>query len=77
MRITCTQSTVTSHDRIPYSEQLLPQRMLIASDKLIGIKTPFSKENRKPYMEPETETQTANGWPPAALATVGIWNASR
>jgi len=45
--------------------------MVVAYDKLVGKKTPLSKERRNTYLEPETKTPATNGRPPAVTATVG------
>jgi len=52
---------MTSHAVIAYFEQVLPQRMVVAYDKLVGIKTPLLKEIRNTYMEPEAKTLKAHG----------------
>ena len=60
-----------------YCKQLPLQRMVVAYDKLVGVKTPLLKEIQNIYMKSEMKTQTINGSPLAVMATVGSWMASQ
>jgi len=48
-----------------------PQRMMVAYDKLVGIKPLLPKEIRNIYMETETKTRTTGRRPPTVMIAVG------